>query len=139
MQGDWAFCPHCGHDNRPPEQRVKLQCQECNFDYGSRCINCGQGVQQGPSAGMLSYGSSGGGGYGSRFGWQSSIGIGFLSLFLLFEAYDGIVEQRISLGSRRYYSPSYLTGGAAVGVGVCFLIGGVFLIWVTIKALRSGW
>lgn len=42
IQPDWKFCPYCGTDNRPPEDRPKVRsCIHQFFDGQDFCIRCG--------------------------------------------------------------------------------------------------
>jgi len=42
LEEDWQFCPYCGSDNRPPEQRSQLVgCLHNFYIGGSYCTRCG--------------------------------------------------------------------------------------------------
>lgn len=41
LQPDWAFCPFCGQDNRPPSGRIRVANCPHEFDEGDFCVGCG--------------------------------------------------------------------------------------------------
>jgi hypothetical protein len=44
---DFAFCPYCGADNRPPHERVKPKCaNHGTVDGGRACLRCGVKLQE---------------------------------------------------------------------------------------------
>jgi hypothetical protein len=41
VEPEWAFCPKCGGDNRPPERRTKVECKHHDYARGQHCVICG--------------------------------------------------------------------------------------------------
>jgi len=57
VKPEWAFCPFCGGDNRPPESRPPVSEHAHDFSQGYHCILCGESyakeAQNAPAHGMV--------------------------------------------------------------------------------------
>jgi|GEM_PF-6630680 len=44
LRDEWAFCPKCGRDVRPPALRTSVDCPDHEIADGEYCINCGRSI-----------------------------------------------------------------------------------------------
>lgn len=44
LKDEWVFCPKCGVDNRPPEERRKVDVCDHQIETGEFCVLCGVSI-----------------------------------------------------------------------------------------------